>query len=64
MIYLLIAIFVLVSSLYLINMRETFYSSNCNPDMDQDVINSLIDLNRSLGSLESNIKPIELPCNL
>ena len=62
MIFLLIAIFILISLLYLINMKETFYSQNCNDNMDRGVLNSLNDVNRGLAAL--NINPLELPCNI
>lgn len=62
MIFLLIAIFILISLLYLINMKETFYSQNCNDNMDKGVLNSLNNVNKGLATL--NINPLELPCNI
>ena len=60
MIYLLIVIFVLIALLYFINVREAF--SDCHDNMDQDVVNSLNDVNKGLGPL--GISPINLPCDI
>lgn len=62
MIFLLIAIFILISLLYLINMKETFYSQDCNGNLDKGVLNSLNNVNRVLKDL--NINSLELPCNI
>ena len=43
-------------------MKETFYSQNCNDNMDKGVLNSLNNVNRGLKSL--NIDPLDLPCNI
>ena len=42
-------------------MKETFYSQNCNDNMDKGVLNSLNDVNRGYCF---KYKPLELPCNL
>ena len=43
-------------------MKETFYSQNCNDNMDKGVLNSLNDVNKGLADL--NIDPLNLPCNI
>ena len=60
MIYLLIVIFVLIALLYFINVREAF--SGCHDNIDQDVLNSLNDVNKGLATL--GILPKNLPCDI
>ena len=43
-------------------MKETFYSQDCNGNLDKGVLNSLNNVNRVLKDL--NINSLELPCNI